>query len=220
MGRRNGTGGSSIPYRACRSGIVIGIRSIRGSRFSGTIRKLACTRWTHITEFGFTLRQFFDNGAGILLIHVADNFFIWLCRVAVFVFLQKNAWTGHGEFKSFAAHCFDQNAELSSLRLPGSNASRPEILLRGSQRWFRLRPSNVRGSWWRSAFCLRFLHRRVVNRDGDGHGWRVDRLRFNWFCYGRVAIVSATDVLDMPATTMISPATVASSTGDTRSMPR
>src|SRR3546814_4233842 len=51
---------------------------------------LAAARWPHVGEFRLPHRHLFDDGAGMLLVHVDDDGFIRFFAPAAFAFAQRS----------------------------------------------------------------------------------------------------------------------------------
>ena len=70
-------------------------------------------RWAHVAQFAFALRDFLHNDTCVSFIHVDDDFFDGFHFFAGdWVVLIDYAGTTHGQFKTFATHGFDENAQL------------------------------------------------------------------------------------------------------------
>uniref|UniRef100_A0A0N4ZGX7 DUF2156 domain-containing protein n=1 Tax=Parastrongyloides trichosuri TaxID=131310 RepID=A0A0N4ZGX7_PARTI len=73
---------------------------------------LARARRTHVLQLGLTGRQLFDDDAGELVVDVDHDVFDRLHALAGLVGLEHHARTADRDFEAFAAHAFDQNAQL------------------------------------------------------------------------------------------------------------
>src|SRR5690606_33225503 len=66
---------------------------------------------THVGEFTLALGQLLDDGTGVLVIDVDDDFLDRLKLDAV-LFLEEDLRATNGELKTFAAHVFDEHGQL------------------------------------------------------------------------------------------------------------
>ena len=75
--------------------------------------RLAGARGAHVLQLRLTGRQLFDDDAGELVVHVDHHVFDGLeTRAGLFVLLVNHARARDGDLETFAAHAFDQHAEL------------------------------------------------------------------------------------------------------------
>ncbi len=66
----------------------------------------------HVAHFGAALGQLLHHDAGIGLINVDNHFFDGFQPLAMFIGAEHHAGAAHGEFEAFAAHGFNQDAQL------------------------------------------------------------------------------------------------------------
>ena len=72
---------------------------------------LAHAAGPHFGEVGFAALHLFDDGAGMFVIHVDHDLFVRLHALAVF-FLEQHLGAADAQFEAFAAHGFDEDAQL------------------------------------------------------------------------------------------------------------
>ena len=164
--------------------------------------------------------DFFDHDAGIFFIDIDQHFFDRLQLFAgVGIFLNSTRGRETESSKPSRRMVSISTPSCNSPRPPTSKASLPSVSLTRIATLVSASRDQTFADHARGDFGA-FLagERRIIDRDGDRHGRRIDRGRRRW---ARVSasspIVSATEVFSSPAMQMISPAS-ASSTG-TRLMP-
>src|SRR3546814_17731475 len=65
---------------------------------------LAAARWPHVGEFRLPHRHLFDDGAGMLLVHVDDDGFIRFFAPAAFAFAQDHLVAADRQLETLAEH--------------------------------------------------------------------------------------------------------------------
>ena len=74
--------------------------------------RLAGAHGAHVLQFALAQRDLLDDDAGIGIVDIDGDFLDRLQAVAVLVLLEQHARARDRQFEAFAAHVFDQHAEL------------------------------------------------------------------------------------------------------------
>ena len=140
----------------------------------------------HIGHFAFALRDFIDHGAGIGVVDIDGDF---LDRLQLFAILgtHQHPRAADGQFEAFAAHGFDQHAELQF-----AAAGHFEIAIAG---FGDLERDIAFGFAQQALTDDAALHLvafaagigAVIDRDGHGQGRRVDGVAGNGRVHGQIA---------------------------------
>ena len=138
---------------------------------------LAATAGSHIGHLGLAASHLLDDRARILFVDVDDDGFIWLGALAIFVDTVNDARTTDRQFEPFAAHRFDQHAQLQFtapgdfkgiLRRAFGDLDR-DIAFGFALQAVRDHPAGNLGA-------IATGIGRIIDRKGHAQRWRIDRL--------------------------------------------
>ena len=144
-------------------------------------------RGPHIGQFGLAFRHFVDDGAGIRFIDIDDDFFDRLQPLAIYG-LEQNARAADGKLEAFAAHGFDQDAELQFAAARDFKG----VLVFGFRNAdrdiaFDFAHQTVADDAAGDLVAFGAGQRRVVDRESHRNRRRIDRARDDRRGYGEIA---------------------------------